>query len=323
MYPQWLPNVLRKAIFLAISAASWLKWTLDRRSLPLTEADWQLYLDIHVVSAIRLKRLPNLLRPRGFNDQMKWLMLFGQDELMPECVDKLQARKVVSDKIGPQHLIPLRAAGSWADVLPALKSGSGVLKCTHDSGSAVLFDSLSPDDIDKLEGRFHALLSKEHGVGKGEWHYGRFRPQLLVEERLPGSRPDCGPTDIKVHCVNGEPRLIHFIDGRQARDQSQAFFLPNGKRIQVAVKPDREQMREFDATRALQFVLPPAKKLAGNFRYVRTDFYLVEDKVFFGELSFHEQAGLFQSRREEQDLGRVLRISCDNPSPTLRSRAIV
>jgi hypothetical protein len=251
---------------------------------------------------------------------MKWLMLFGQDSLMPACVDKLQARGVVSDKIGSQHLIPVRAAGSWADVLPVLKAGSGVLKCTHDSGSAVLFDSLSPEGIVKLEHRFHALLSKEHGVGKGEWHYGHFPPQLLVEERLPGSRPDCGPTDIKVHCVDGEPRLIHFIDGRQATDQSQAFFLPNGKRIQVAVKPHREQMREFNPTRTLQLVLPLARKLAGNFRYVRTDFYLVDDMVYFGELSFHEQAGLFQSRREEQDLGRVLQIPCDKASPTLRSR---
>ena len=320
LFPEKIPLWARKLIFAHLSSVIQAKFLLDSRSLPLQPHDWPLYLDIHVVSALRLRRLPNLLKPVGFNDQIKWLMLFGQHELMPSCADKYEVRHYIAETIGREYLIPLKSAGDqWADIAASVATGEGVLKCSHDSGSAYLFKDVATQELVALEERFRKLLLREHGVGKGEWYYGHFPPRLIVEERLWSLDKKASPTDIKVHCVGGEPRLVHLIDGRQTGVERQGFFNPDGNPTSVRVKPHRGSLPTSFPTPPFEEIMPLARTLAGPFRYVRVDFYYVEGRIYFGELTFHEQAGLFQSRDEELSLGRALDIPCLEPSPTLNT----
>ena len=317
MYPRHLPAVIKRTIYGFLFVISRLKWLIDMRSLPLLREDWSLYLDIHIASALRLRRLPNLFSPAGYNDQVKWLMLFSQHELMPICADKFRVRSYVADTIGEEYLIPLRAVGeSWVEVEQALRRGDGVLKCSHDSGTATLFGSLSEEQIQSLRKLYETRLLREHGVGKGEWHYRGIRPVLMVEEKLPGSSPEVGPADIKVHCVNGEPRMVHIIDNRQTLSR-QAFFSSEGKPLNLRIKPHRAKIENFDFEPVKQRIFPLVSRLANPFPYVRVDFYLVDGEPYFGELTFFEEAGLFSKKSEELDLASAIGIRCDNPRPTI------
>jgi len=317
MYPQHFPDFLKKTLYGFLTLVVRLKWAKDRRSLPLRPHDWELYLDIHIASALRLHRLPNLIAPVGYNDEVKWLMLFSQHELMPVCADKFRARQYVAQTIGEEFLIPLRAVSeSWIDIEQALKEGDGVLKCSHDSGTATLFDSLSEEQILNLKSLYESRLLREHGVGKGEWHYRGIKPLLIVEEKLPGSRPEVGPADIKVHCVGGEPRMVHIIDSRQTTSR-QAFFSQDGESLNLRIKPHRAKIENFDFEGVRQKIFPLVSRLAKPFPYVRVDFYLVGEKPYFGELTFFEEAGLFLKRSEELDLASAIGIQCDKPQPTI------
>lgn len=320
IYPPQFPLSLKRGAHVAISILVAVKWGVDRLFLPLENHDWTLYLDIHVVSAIRLRRFPNLLRPRGFNDQMRWLMLFDQDEIMPLCVDKVGVRDLVSAAIGKEFLIPLRVASeSWQDVASRLHEGPGVLKCSHDSGSATLFDLLNEAEIQKLETKFRALGRREYGVGKGEWMYKGVRPKFLIEERLPGKITGAGPADIKVHCVDGQPKLIHVIEGRQ-KVQEQAFFSPEGRSLDLRVKPHRKTIENLEIAPILKLVLGPASELAARFKYVRVDMYVADNRCFFGELTFYEESGLFKNKFEERDLATALGIDCSSPRKTIHNK---
>lgn len=319
VYPPVLPHFLKVTLFLLIALLCRIKWLSDSRSLPLKGSDWGLYLDIHVISAIRLRRFPNLKKPAGFNDQIRWLMLFGQHPLMPQCVDKLRVREFVADRIGPDSLIPLvKSSADWSDIAPILASQSGVLKCAHDSGSAFLFDKESPEMSERLQKRYESLIAREYGVGKGEWPYKNATRAFLVEERLVGPKPGTPPADIKVHCVDGYPKLVHVIADRQTKAK-QAFFNAHGERILLRVKPSREQLLDLDFEEIRSKVLPMATALAESFAYVRTDFYLVSGSVYFGELTFFEESGLFQNEEEQVDLAEQLDIKCTNPKPTIHN----
>jgi hypothetical protein len=317
MYPRHFPDFLKKTLYGFIALVVRLKWAKDRRSLPLRPHDWELYLDIHIASALRLHRLPNLIAPVGYNDEVKWLMLFSQHELMPVCADKFRVRQYVAQTIGEEFLIPVKAVGeSWTDIEQALKEGDGVVKCSHDSGTATLFDSLGEEQIHNLKSLYESRLLREHGVGKGEWHYRGIKPLLIVEEKLPGSRPEVGPADIKVHCVDGEPRMVHIIDSRQTASR-QAFFSPEGEALNLRIKPHRAKIENFDFEGVRKKIFPLVSRLAKPFSYVRVDFYLVGEKPYFGELTFFEEAGLFLERSEELDLASAIGIRCDNPQPTI------
>ncbi len=319
MYPADFPLVVNRMIYFVLFFVTRIKWESDRRNLPLVDHDWQLYLDIHIASALRLRRLPDLQNPVGYNDQVKWLMLFAQHELMPVCADKVRVREYVSERLGPKVLIPIRViANSWSEIEDELTRGPAVLKCSHDSGSTTLLDSLDAKKIANLRQHYERQLSREHGVGKGEWHYKGIEPRLVLEERLPGSDPRVGPADIKVHCVNGQPRMVHIIDNRQA-DSRQAFFSAQGEPLSLSLKPHRGKINGFEFDKVKSIILPLVTKLAEPFRYVRVDFYLVEDKPFFGEMTFFEEAGLFPRRSEEIELASAIGIECVNPRPTLHN----
>lgn len=264
--------------------------------------------------------MPNLRNPSGYNDQVKWLMLFAQHPLMPICADKVKVRDYVADRIGPDFLVKAKAVSRhWPDIEPFLWEGPGVLKCSHDSGSSTLFETMDLEKVKKLESRFERELLRQHGYGKGEWHYQRVVPQLIVEEKLPGPRPGAGPIDVKIHCVEGKPRLVHIIEDRQG-DSRQAFFsATTGKRLELRVKPHRKRILEFDFQVVRTHVLPLALPLAEPFRYVRVDFYLVGNTPYFGELTFFEEAGLFSSRDEERDLSQAIGLRCDDPQPTIHN----
>lgn len=321
IYPPQFPLWAKRLTYQFIKFMVACKWAVDRLFLPLLPHDWSLYLDIHVIAAVRLRRLPNLLRPKGFNDQTKWLMLFAQHELMPRCVDKVAVREIVAEAIGERYLIPLRIVStSWDEVASHISEGPGVMKCAHDSGSAWLFDHPTDSEIQSREAKFKALVSREYGVGKGEWMYRNVPRQILIEERLSGKSPEAAPDDIKVHCVNGQPSLIHVIRARRGI-QKQAFFSPSGQRLLLRVKPHREQIEGLEIELILDLILVAVRKLASPFKYVRVDMYIVEDRAYFGELSFHEESGLFKNRAEEIDLANILGIECVNPAPTIHREA--
>lgn len=323
LFPEGIPLFVRRLIFGVLWFVIRIKLNLESRSLPLKPHDWPLYLDIHMVSALRLRRLPNLLRPDGFNDQMKWLMLFGQHELMPACVDKYEVRDYVAETIGDEYLVPLKSVGyQWEDIAESVSTGEGVVKCSHDSGSAFLFKNATPHELNIMKERFQKLLKREHGVGKGEWYYGHYIPRLIVEERLWSPDRNTSPTDIKVHCVGGKPRLVHVIDGRQTGIERQGFFTPDGIMTSVRVKPHREGLPASFPLPPFEKIMPIVSALAEPFRYVRVDLYFVDGRVYFGELSFHEQAGLFQSREEDLSLGSALQIPCLDPSPSLNTEML-
>lgn len=321
IYPPNTPILARRVIYVALWLASRAKFLIDSRCLPLGKADWSLFLDIHVISALRLRRFPNLKAPRDYNDQIKWLMMFAQHQDMSTCVDKLRVRDYVSRKIGKEHLIPLIAtAKTWDVIEPYLSSSKGVLKCAHDSGSALLFDRVNPEFLNELKLKYEKLLSKEYGVGKGEWPYRDATRAFLVEEQLEGATKESLPDDIKVHCVNGQPKLIHIIADRQTVPK-QAFFLPNGTRVFPRVKPGRAQIFDFDFTSVREKILPLAQSLSEPFAYVRTDFYLSSNHPYFGEMTFFEEAGLFADPAESRDLAALLNIECTLPSPSLATKA--
>ena len=311
LFPAEIPICVKQLIFGAIWIITRLKWVSDSRCLPLQPRDWPLFLDIHVVSLIRTRRMPHLKNPQSLNDQIRWGMLFSQDIRTPMLVDKLGVRGFVADRIGSRYLVPLKSSGTLEEVVPALVGQRGVIKCTHDSGSAVIVDNPSPADIELLRKRFGRALSRSYGEGKGEWPYGLVVPQVLFEELLPGTLSGVSPPDVKVHCVNGIPAVFEIITNRQCSPRS-GLFLPNGQKLDFLLRDDMAALERFPIREVISLAEKPASALAEGLSYVRVDFYYASKKLFFGEMTFFPESGLYSAASSAQ-AGRIISIPCDAP----------
>ncbi len=67
---------------------------------------------------------------------------------------------------------------------------------------------------------------------------------------------------------------------------------------------------KFEKPKGFDNLIPLAEKLAGNFPFIRVDFYLVDDHPYFGEVAFYPSAGLaeFVPYEWEEKVGEWIQL---------------
>lgn len=243
----------------------------------------------------RLRKLPDLRHPRTFNEKLQWLKLHDRNPLYTRLVDKYEVRGHIAETIGEEHLIPL-LGGPWDspeeidfDQLP----DQFVLKCTHNSGGLIICRDKSRLDQAAARARLRASLQENYFLMSREWPYKNVRPRLIAEKYMeePGSS---SLTDYKVFCFGGVPKIILTVTGGH-EDESQTLrrmydtdwnLLPialHGKPLVTEAQPRPAQLEE---------ILSLARTLSAGMRHVRADFYVIDGRVYFGELTFFHMSGL-------------------------------
>lgn len=125
---------------------------------------------------------------------------------------------------------------------------------------------------------------------------------------------DCwvAPEDYKVYCFNGEPKYIMVCVGRKHGMRPKFYFFDSKWNLARINADSKKAPQNFtmEKPKCLEKVLQHAKKLAEPFPFVRADFYIVGEKVYFGELTFTPAAGMDSKRLPETDImmGRLVDI---------------
>ena len=94
---------------------------------------------LRLLFRLRMGRKLNLDNPKTFCEKLQWLKIHGREEIYTTMADKYLAKQFIAGKIGEKYVVPL--LGVWGrfddidfDALP----DKFVLKCNHDSGSAII-----------------------------------------------------------------------------------------------------------------------------------------------------------------------------------------
>lgn len=258
------------------------------------------YLEIKYKNAFGKKiRWKN---PLTYNEKLQWLKLYDRKDIYTKMVDKYEVKKIVAKIIGEDYLVP--TIGVWDrfndiefDKLP----NSFVLKCTHDSGSAVICKDKSKFDRKNAEQIITKSLKKNYYWFGREWAYKNVRPRIMVEKYL-GEGKDGDLKDYKFFCFNGEVKALFVAQKRQIKEMETEFdffdsdynhlSLTNGHPNAV-IPPEKPLM--FDLMKKL------AMKLAKGIPHVRIDFYESDGKVYFGEMTFFHWSGFMPFYPEKWD----------------------
>ena len=236
-------------------------------------------------------RFPNLVNPSGQNDKIQWLKLFSRDPIQAVFADKFLVREWVTEQIGGQYLIPLRAYSfSASEVPPEALKDPFVAKASHDCGSAVVVDNPDPaSSFDALVSVENALRSK-FGVQTAEWGYRGLKPRILIEDLLAeeGGR---SLSDYKFHCSRGQILWAQVIWDRD-KEVKEAIIEADGSPTTFKSLHASWQSSEMEALpNTWEEMCRIAKVLSRDRPYVRVDLYSVSDKVFFGEMTNWPCAG--------------------------------
>lgn len=244
----------------------------------------------------------NLDAPTTYNEKLQWLKLYWHNPLQTTLVDKYAVKDYVSKLIGERYIIP--TLGVWDSVsdidwnsLPS----QFVLKCTHDSGGLVICtDNLKFNKKDAVK-KLKKSLSQNYYYYGFEWPYKDVKPRIIAEPYLRDYKLDDLP-DYKFFCFNGEVKALFIATERNRNDVEVKFDFFDAKFNHLPFTQGHpnsnckiEKNSCFDKMKEL------ASMLSKGFPHVRVDFYEINGRIYFGEMTFFHHGGWTKFDPQEWD----------------------
>ena len=250
---------------------------------------------------IRMGRTLNLHNPVLYTEKLQWLKLYDHRPEYSTIVDKYAVKQYVAEKIGEEYVIPL--LGVWDRVenidfesLPQ----RFVLKTTHDSGGIVICTDKSKLDVAAARKKLAYFLKRNYYDCNREWPYLNVPHRIIAEAYMEDTSTQ-ELRDYKFFTFGGEPKVLYIAQGRGKGEPTVADFfdmefnhLPfTIDHDMAAVPPERPHC--FEEMKRLAAVLSEGTP------QLRVDFYEVDGKVYFGEMTFFHCSGMDAFHPEEWD----------------------
>lgn len=231
----------------------------------------------------------NLKSPATFNEKLQWLKLYDRNPKYSIMVDKYEVKKYVAEIIGEEYVIP--TLGVWENFdnidfnsLP----NRFVLKCTHDSGGLIIVHDKENFDKKAARKKINKWLKRNYFWFGREWPYKNVKPRIIAEQYIEDNQAKLN--DYKVFNFNGVPKIIEVDYGRFTNHTRNLYGI-DWTLIDGRIRYHNNLSAEAEKPKNLEKMLELAKLLSKNIPHVRTDFYLLDDKIYFGEFTFYHGSG--------------------------------
>lgn len=256
---------------------------------------------------IIMHRKCNLKNPQTLNEKICWLKLFDYpaNSLVIQCSDKYEVRNYVKEKIGETYLVPL--LGCWKNAeeidfeqLPY----KFILKCNHGCAYNIIVSDKNKINAEHIKKVLNKWLREDFSLFNVEPQYHAIKRKIICEKHLGDDL-----VDYKFFCMNGKIRFYYISSG--LLDDHTA-----GMRHYLADDTDAPFQRtyyknvDFHLSDKLNELKALAEKLAEDFLFVRVDFLLAGDKIYFSELTYTPGGGYntHEPQEEFDKMGQFLKI---------------
>lgn len=260
-------------------------------------------LFLRLLYRVNLGRWPNLSEPRRFTEKLQWLKLHDRNPRYTTLVDKLLVKSVVAEKLGAEYVF--KVLGVWEraeDIDFESLPERFVLKCNHFGGGAVLIcKDKRHFDFEAARRELARQMKKNLFWGSREWPYKNVTPKIFAEEYMEDEYGEL--RDYKFHCMNGEPKMMVLMSNRYTAHNFNAFDM-NFRQLETHFSGSEygSSDEDFKCPVCFDEMKRIARILSEGIPFVRVDFYVVNGRLYFGELTFYPTSGLDNQSSDEWDL---------------------
>lgn len=247
----------------------------------------------------------NLNNPQTFSEKIQWIKLNDHNPLYTFCADKVLVRKYVKDKIGSEYLIPIVGIYDKVDDIEwSCMPNSFVLKLNTGSGYNYICHDKEYLDIDDVKNKFNKWTKEKFYKRHKEYHYKNIEKKILCECLL----EDENLFDYKVFCFDGSPYIIMVELGENFQNHRNIYYTDWTRHEGWITFP--QDNIDIPQPVCLDELLNCARLLSKGFREVRVDFYIVKNKIYFGEMTFTSGAGfsVFSSYEFDLEMGQKVNL---------------
>lgn len=261
----------------------------------------------------------DLLHPVGLDAKFQWYKVNYRNSLMTACADKVMAREYVKF-CGLEKLLKKQYGvyDSFEKIDFSILPEKFYMKCNHSSGMNALIykETLTDDRIKHLQSYFSKGLKHNYYRETREWAYKNIEPKIICEEYLE-SQDGTPLVDLNFFCFDGKVKLLYYnvgladkngkhSEGKRGIFDEKLRFIENGITQMTPLKEEEAVLPE-----CIQILYEYAERLAEPFPHARVDFFYVNDRPYFGEITFYSASGymylepksLYDSLSEEFNIG--------------------
>lgn len=253
---------------------------------------------------LRTGRRLDLETPVLYNEKVQYSKLNCRDAGLKKLVDKAEVRSFVNAAIGEKYLTRLYGVyDSVDDINFDDLPDRFVIKLTNGSGFNYICRKKTESEAARIRRMFRRWLRIDYFALGREWAYKDVRNRIICEELLETDDPR-GVCDYKVFCFDGIPRFIQ-VDFDRFGKHRRNIYTPDWEFLNERIEYENDPDAVFPKPMKLQEMLECARRLSAGFKHVRTDFFIIDTRLVFSEMTFYHGAGYlrFGSEAFERQLG--------------------
>lgn len=295
-----------RGAFMAAIVQNFFRWLPDKPYLQL------LY-------RFKMRHRLDLKNPKTFTEKIQWLKIYDYKPEYTRMVDKLAAKDYVAERIGEEYIIP--TLGVWDSVddidwdsLP----DQFVLKTTHGGGGGGVVVCSDKANFDKEKAKKKLEISMKSNAGKTyrEKPYLNVPRKIIAEKFMAVHKPKHNDVvadlpDYKFFCFNGEPHYCQVIRDRSTKETIDFYDMEWNHMSFVGLNPIVKNGIEPVAKPIhLETMKDICRKLSKDIKFSRIDLYVINDKEYFGEITFYPAAGFgeFTPADWNERLGELINL---------------
>lgn len=244
--------------------------------------------------------------PQTLNEKMQWLKLYEYKDLHTMVADKYAVREYWK-RFGEDGLIPLLyTTQNPRDITyNNVPDEPCIIKSNTGSGHYVIIRDKRKVDFQDLQKKCKRWMQNDYFYRSQERQYKDIVSRILVEKLLLDSNGRI-PNDYKFHFINGKLEFIYCSIDREGENYRSIYDVEWNRMDMewVARKDIRGKMVGKDIERPIHFerMKQIGEEIAKEFFYVRVDYYEVDGKMYYGEITLHHGSGFDVFRPEKYDL---------------------
>lgn len=251
--------------------------------------------------------------PQTLNEKIQWLKLNERNDFQTLCADKYRAREYLKT-FGEDSLIPLLYhTDDWKtinfDTIPDVPC---IIKGNSGSGNYIIVRNKDEIDIEKLRLTCHRWMVQNYYYTSNEWQYKNIKPCIIIEQLLLDKNGHI-PNDYKLHYINGELQFVYCSIDREGENY-RSIYTPAWERMDIEWVAPREHKGLKGADIPCPKTFPRMREIgdeiAKRFKYVRVDFYDVDGRLYYGEITLHHGSGFdtFVPEKYDKIYGEKLKL---------------
>lgn len=212
-------------------------------------------------------------------------MLYWRHPLKTRCADKYAVRDYVKEKGWGHILTQLYGVyNNSSEIDYNALPRQFVLKCTHGCGFNVICKDKGRLDVNETNRKLDKWMKKDISRVAGELHYREIVPRIICEEYLEEENGG-GLVDYKVHCIGGKAHCTMVCTERESGSTKFDFYDRDWRKIPYS-KSSMLANRNVPRLVTYDEMIRAAEQLAHDIPFVRVDFYSVNGKTVFSEMTF-------------------------------------